>query len=194
MDPAVVDVGLRYFQPDDLLVKARRSGRWRLVIDDARHFLRTDRTKYDFIGTDLLPPVTLQLGALHTQEFYRMCARHLNPDGVFSTFLSDPLVSADPRISQSVAVTARSVFSSFVLVNPMFGLPSFFYGATSPNVLQPRLVQIALMKFRQGGFLSRPDVLPKNLPPLTLDHMPSVVLANEFATRRYRPAQRPAGP
>jgi len=79
-----------------------------LVVDDGRHFLLTTRRSYDVISVDLLFPDAAGTGSLYTREFYELCSRRLNDDGLMVEWLPPHRLSE--RNVRVILKTCASVF------------------------------------------------------------------------------------
>jgi len=82
--------------------------RLHLEVNDGRHFLLTARRTYDVISVDLLWPQTAGAGSLYTKEFYQLCHRRLNDDGIMVEWLHPGFIPT-PYL-QMVLRTIRAVF------------------------------------------------------------------------------------
>ncbi|MCL2246357.1 MAG: fused MFS/spermidine synthase [Lentimicrobiaceae bacterium] len=60
--------------------------RLRFIGDDGRHFLKSVHKKYDLISSDPTHPI-LGSGNLYTKEYFELCRKHLNPNGMVSQYL-----------------------------------------------------------------------------------------------------------
>ncbi len=69
-----------------------------IVIDDAKHYIRTHPDKYDLIIMDISAPYTLGTLLLHNQDFFHMLKDHLTPGGLFSESTQG---TADPDFPNS---------------------------------------------------------------------------------------------
>jgi spermidine synthase len=58
-----------------------------LCIDDARSFLVKTDEKYDAILSDSIHPRLAGNGGLYCVDYFQLCRRRLNPDGIFSAWL-----------------------------------------------------------------------------------------------------------
>jgi spermidine synthase len=76
IDPVVVSMAKKYFALDELDVN--------VVVDDARHFLRTTDKKYDIIIVDAYTHETQIPPMLATQEFFQQTKERLKPGGVLA--------------------------------------------------------------------------------------------------------------
>ena len=57
---------------------------------DGYTFMEQDAAFYDVIIIDLPDPKTIELGRLYSYEFYKLCYRHLRPNGVMITQAGSP--------------------------------------------------------------------------------------------------------
>jgi len=89
--------------------------RWRLIVDDGKHFLRGSRDKYDLIVMDVPSPLALQEAYLYTVEFYRLAAEYLTDDGVISVGISGRL-RHDDRTPARVTAALAQVFPEVMIV------------------------------------------------------------------------------
>ena len=64
-------------------------------LDDARHFLATDKTKYDIIVSEPSNLFVSGMVNLFTAEFYKSVKEHLNPGGVFFQWIHYYRVAPD---------------------------------------------------------------------------------------------------
>ncbi|MGQ0581642.1 MAG: hypothetical protein ACT4O6_06880 [Reyranella sp.] len=81
--------------------------KFEIVVDDGRHELTLDTTRYDVIETDAIYPKTALSGRLYSQEFYRQVRAKLAPGGIF--------VQWHPT-ERSIA-TFRSIFPYVTMVD-----------------------------------------------------------------------------
>ncbi len=79
-----------------------------LHIDDARHFLQTDMQRYAVIVSDATHPRSYDSWILYTEEFYRLVAQRLGPQGVFCQWV--PFHGLAPQQFASIIATFHSVF------------------------------------------------------------------------------------
>lgn len=99
IDPAVVDVGRRYF--------AMNEPGLQVIVQDGRYFLRTTQNAYDIIGIDAYhqPYIPFQLT---TKEFFQEVAAHLAPGG--GAVVNVGRAAADYRLVDAIATTMAAVF------------------------------------------------------------------------------------
>jgi hypothetical protein len=96
-------------------------GRIRLIADDGRnHVLRTDKS-YDVILSDSTHPRTADSWVLYTRDFYNLCRRRLEDDGVMAQWV--PLHGLTEDDYKMIVRTFRSVFPhATVWLNPRYSV------------------------------------------------------------------------
>jgi spermidine synthase len=117
IDPALVDVGRRFFRLDsfpDLHV----------VVDDARRFLTQTPQKYDLIFGDAYNGVRSVPAHLLTREFFRLVKDRLNDGGIFMMNVVGSVEGKHAALFSSVMTTISQVF------------PQTYVFATLPQKLQ----------------------------------------------------------
>ncbi|MEE8581909.1 MAG: hypothetical protein V3T33_10000, partial [Myxococcota bacterium] len=82
--------------------------RTRVVIDDARNFVRASAERFDVVVADLFVPWRSGTGALYTLEHFQAVRDHLAPDGLFCQWL--PLYQLDEEEFRIIAATFVDVF------------------------------------------------------------------------------------
>ena len=100
LDPAVSEVGRRYFGLDD-------NPRLRVITADARPFLRRTDERYDLILVDAYRPPYVPF-YLATQEFFRLARSRLLPGGALVINLAT--VPDDHRFADAVSGTLATEF------------------------------------------------------------------------------------
>jgi predicted membrane-bound spermidine synthase len=78
--------------PPPKLGRFLRDPRLEVMVADGRHALSVGEDGYDLIEMDPLPPSSPYSGNLYSLEFFSLCARRLNPDGVLCTWGPTPRV------------------------------------------------------------------------------------------------------
>jgi len=116
IDAAVVDVGRRFFADYNQLDQLRTP--WRLVIDDAKHFLSTTTERFDLVIVDVPAPWYVQTGLLFTREFYQLVKGRLNEGGVLSVYLTESIsLGKRKRVSSQILAALIGVFDNLYVVN-----------------------------------------------------------------------------
>lgn len=69
---------------------AMNNNRIKLIADDGFRFLENTDQYYDFIVIDLPDPKSIDLSRLYSQEFYKLCNRHLRAHGMLVTQAGSP--------------------------------------------------------------------------------------------------------
>lgn len=100
---------------------------WTLVIEDAKRFLGSGSKKYDVIIVDVPVPLTIQVGLLHSVDFYRMARERLTENGVISVALGGTFRRDNPT-PQTVASAVAEAFEDFVVYTPDKAGRSFAIG------------------------------------------------------------------
>ncbi len=131
IDPAVTEVGRRWFGLDD-------NPRLTVHTADARPFLESAAARYDLILIDAYrqPYVPFYLA---TREFFRLCRERLAPGGIVALNVST--VPGDHRLAEGVAGTLRAEFPQVVTWQAL-RFNQFVVGLTAPlprSVMADRL-------------------------------------------------------
>jgi len=105
LEPATIN-GSRYF--DHVNHRPLSDARVRLIIDDARTYLRVSPDRYDIIVSEPSHPWVPGVANLFTQEFFRMGRDRLSQQGVFVQWLQIYQLSTDSL--RSVLATFHKVF------------------------------------------------------------------------------------
>lgn len=84
-----------------------------IVYDDARHFLATTKESFDVITTDPIHPWVRGSAALYTREFYELCRRRLNDDGIVTQWV--PLYESNHAAVQCELATLLDIFPESLL-------------------------------------------------------------------------------
>ena len=149
LDPAIIDVGRRYFAMNEPNLRA--------VAGDGRLFLARlpAGKRYDVIAVDAFRPPYVPFH-LATREFFELCRAHLSERGV--AVINAARVRDDERLVEALAATMQAVFPSvFIVEEPDEGFPtgnSLVVGTVQPSTLadweaniaglrQPLLVEMA---------------------------------------------------
>jgi spermidine synthase len=105
LEPAVVEAG-RFF--NHVNNQPLNDPRLRLIIDDARTYLRVNPTRYDMIVSEPSHPWVPGVANLFTQEFFELGRSRLKDDGVFVQWVQIYQLSIESL--RSVLATYKSVF------------------------------------------------------------------------------------
>src|SRR2546421_6299825 len=105
LEPATVD-GSRFFE--HVNNRPLNDPRLRLIIDDARTYLRVTPTRYDMIVSEPSHPWVPGVANLFTREFFELGRERLNDDGVFVQWLQIYQLSTESL--RSVLATYQNVF------------------------------------------------------------------------------------
>jgi spermidine synthase len=116
-------------------------------VDDGRHYLSIDRSRYDVISADATHPRSGDSWALYTKEFYELGAAHLTDHGVMSQWI--PMHGVSESELRSILRTFHAAFP-FVAVYYAGGLPGaghlVILGSRSPlRVEVPRAERLFAM-------------------------------------------------
>ena len=103
IDPAVIEVGRRYF-------RVNQYRRMHPVADDARRFLRSSPARYDLIFGDAYSGVQCVPAHLVTREFFELVASRLCDRGVYVMNITSAVEGDDAILFRCVAKTLSEVF------------------------------------------------------------------------------------
>jgi spermidine synthase len=105
LEPTAIEAG-EYF--NHVNNQPLKDPRVRLIIDDARTYLRVNPTRYDMIVSEPSHPWVPGVANLFTQEFFELGRRRLKDDGVFVQWLQTYQLSTESL--RTVLATYQSVF------------------------------------------------------------------------------------
>ncbi len=124
------------------------SVRSRLVIDDARSYLRSTADRFDVIVADLFVPWRAGTGSLYSREHFEAARAHLSESGVFSQWL--PLYQLSEDEALIVARTFLDVFPNAVVFRgdffgrfPIAALIGFAGDPPSTETIERRVLALA---------------------------------------------------
>jgi spermidine synthase/MFS family permease len=124
IDPAIIEVGRKYFAMEDESVP-----NYRVYAEDGRVFLNRTRDTYDVIAMDAYHQPYIPFH-LTTREFFKEVQAHMSPHGV--AVVNAGRVGADYRLVHMLATTMRAVFAQvFILDVPTLG-NSIIVGVKEP--------------------------------------------------------------
>jgi spermidine synthase len=121
IDPAILDIGHRYFHLGD--------ARAHEVVADARYWLDTQAGHYDVIVLDAYRQPYIPFH-LTTEEFFQQVRAHLNPDGVAAVNVGR--TQTDYRLVAALASTMAAVYPNvYLLDDPNFD-NTLVFGTNEP--------------------------------------------------------------
>ncbi len=121
IDQAVIDGSRKYLDDKKRLTKVTN---WNVVIDDAKRFMGETNGRYDLIVMDVPAPLTVQVGLLHSVDFYQMAKRKLARNGLMAVSLSGTFRAGNSTPITVVAGLAE-VFDDLVVYTPGAGERSY---------------------------------------------------------------------
>ena len=105
LDPAVIEVGRRFFRLDEFPSVLP-------VAADARRFLRTAGHRYDFIVGDVYDGVRSIPPHLVTREFFGLVKDRLTEDGVYLMNIVSPIHGPHAGLFRAILATVRTQFAA----------------------------------------------------------------------------------
>ncbi|HEX5440112.1 MAG TPA: fused MFS/spermidine synthase, partial [Ktedonobacterales bacterium] len=124
IDPAIVDVGRRYFGMDETNLN--------VYAGDGRTFMRTTNQTYDVVMVDAFQQPYMPFH-LTTREFLEEIKAHLSPTGVV-TFTTGHTCT-DYRLTQAFVNTLSQVFPSVYLLDVPSSLNTEVFATMQPTTL-----------------------------------------------------------
>jgi spermidine synthase len=103
IDPAVVEVGRRFFQLD-------RYPQLHIVVDDARRYLSRTQTKYHLIFGDAYNGLRSVPAHLLTREFFQSVQNRLDEQGIFMINIISAVKGRNSGLFLAVMKTISQVF------------------------------------------------------------------------------------
>lgn len=118
LDPLVIMLG------DEFTANLRfrdevEANKLRLIISDARRFVKTTTEEYDAIIIDLPDPSTAQLNRFYTLEFFQEARKIMKQDGVLSLSITSSENYMGPeasRLNSAVYNTLKKVFINVIII------------------------------------------------------------------------------
>jgi spermidine synthase len=154
MEPLIPQTAKIYFheQHYDVLDDPRTH----VVFDDARHYVRTTREKFDIITSDPIHPFVKGSATLYSKEYFEMVKEKLNPGGVVTQWV--PLYESDADTVKSEIATFFDVFpNGTIFANELSGggYDLVLLGQAAPakidvDAVQQRLDQPAYSRVAQS--------------------------------------------
>jgi len=147
IEPLIPKVVARYFSEENHDVLS--DPRVQVVYDDARHYIRTTKEKFDIITSDPIHPWVKGAATLYTQEYFQMCRERLNPGGLMTQWV--PLYESNSDVVKSELATFFRVFpQGTIWSNDINGAG---YDVVLVGQAQPRPIDVDEIQRR----LDRPD-------------------------------------
>lgn len=174
LDRAVIEGSRRYLADVNRLADMTN---WTFHINDAKQFLGSTDQRFDLIVMDVPAPSTIQLGLLHSVDFYRLARTRLTPHGVISVSLSG-IFARDRETARTVAAAIAASFPEVVVYTDRAARRSFALGgesfAFSKDDIQKAADAVGAKDFQ---IFERPEVLKiiEGVEPMTSDNMGYVV-------------------
>jgi len=104
--PDVIEANLYFFKENQYILADNRLN---LIIDEGRNYLLNNRNRYDIIACDATHPRSSDSWILYTREFYELCRKRLNPDGIMCQWL--PIHGLTP-------IEYKRIIRTFLIVFP----------------------------------------------------------------------------
>ena len=111
IEPLIPGVANTYFGEYNNHVK--EDNRVEVVYDDARHYILTTDEKFDIITSDPIHPWVKGAAALYTEEYFKLCRKHLNPGGIITEWV--PLYESTLEAVKSEIATCYKVFPNITI-------------------------------------------------------------------------------
>jgi spermidine synthase len=144
--PGVAEAASRFF--GDANRSVYKDPRTRVVLDDARNFLRQSRETFDLIVADLFVPWRAGTGSLYTREHFESARARLSEEGVFCQWL--PLYQLSEAEFRIIAATFLDVFPRSAVVRgdfynsfPIAALVGYKGDAASPAAIAEAAQRLA---------------------------------------------------
>lgn len=177
LDGAVI-AGSRQWFPD--VNRLNKISNWTLVTADAKHFLGETDKRFDLIIMDVPAPTTIQLGLLHSVDFYRLAQQRLTPQGLISVSLCG-MLAPENHTPRTVAAALMKVFPTVLAFTPKDAGRSFALAGNS--------LPFTAEQFREvGATVGSPDIqihdpaeiaaVIGDIQPMTADNMRDVILSS----------------
>lgn len=185
IDSGVLLAGKRFFTPQETLASLDR---WRLSVDDGKHFLLRSTDRFDLVIMDVPSPLAIQAACLHTVEFYRLAHDRMTPRGVIAVQLSGPLRRNNRSPARIVAALAKA-FKGVMVVHSAKGDRSFAFASDDlPFTVDD--VRRETESYEKDLTIIPPDQIPPFLDkavPLAVDNLDLVLRRGweRFADRYF---------
>ncbi|MFA6555860.1 MAG: fused MFS/spermidine synthase, partial [Candidatus Obscuribacterales bacterium] len=116
LSPTVIKFG-QYFKPTngDVLANPKQT----VIIEDGRNYLLRKDNKYDVISFEAPPPCDAGVVSLYSKEFYELCKKRLNNDGLICQWM--PMETESATLWKMMVKTMMAVFPYVTVWNPDSG-------------------------------------------------------------------------
>ncbi|MCG8700221.1 MAG: polyamine aminopropyltransferase [Bacteroidales bacterium] len=109
----------------------------KIVNTDGFVFLEKDTNYYDVIIADLPDPRTIELARLYSMEYYKLCYRHLRPNGVIVTQAGSPYYAAKSFSCIKKTISAAG-FSTIPVHNQIITMGEWGWVIGAKNNMSPK--------------------------------------------------------
>ncbi len=159
----------------------------RVIVQDARAFLRTSDQKYDVIWVDVFARHLIPFH-LTTREFFELLRDHLAPEGVVAVNLAASGDAADRRRTETVASTLKTVFplieayavkSPFKQSSPGAANMLFFAGEPVGRMTDPQFMGHVTQLINDRRLPA--EVIPLLQERIIYPWQPGMVLTDDYA-------------
>lgn len=143
IEPLVPEVVSRYFDAHNFAVVT--NPKVTVTIDDARHFLLTNKKKYDAITSDPFDPWVKGAAGLYSAEFFQLIKDRLNDGGVVTVFVQ--LYESNVDAVKSEVGTFLEVFPEGLVFGNTFndqGYDVVLVGQKTPGPIDVDAIQARL--------------------------------------------------
>jgi len=139
ISPELVELALKFFRHINL--GEQLDEKVDMVYMDAKNYLHLNQKRYDLIVNDCIDPKRVAENAsLYTKEYFQSALDHLNPGGIFGTYL--PFVSIPTSCVDSIMGTFAEVFPYVTIWFPVTAPSGHIYlylaGSGEPQLFSPR--------------------------------------------------------
>ncbi|MCM8804365.1 MAG: polyamine aminopropyltransferase [Candidatus Omnitrophica bacterium] len=119
IDEDMIEIAKKYLKFDKGAFKDKRS---EVIIEDGFKFIKNDKEIYDVIIVDATDPGEETSCPLYTDEFFKLCFKHLNKNGIFVTQGGTPIFLHSKRI-RNLYKNLKEIFKEVkIYSSPVFGL------------------------------------------------------------------------
>ncbi len=182
IDPAVIEVGRKYFRVDEY-------PRMNAVADDARRFLRASDGPYDLIFGDAYHGARCVPAHLVTREFFQLVRDRLNGGGVYIMNVAGAVGGDQAILFRSLKKTLSEVFPHQSVFSTHPDRP----GDVEQNAFIVAAVDdLEIESIRQGRYADRElaeSLFRGYLPPHEVDVADAVVFTDNYNPVEYLAAR-----